>query len=83
MSTAWRSLDLTGASGRVDVERGAIVVRTDAGTIEHVPASDISLVLLGTQVILTSGVLHRLAEHDVVMMLCDWRAAPQAASTLR
>lgn len=80
MATGWRILDLTETSGSFDVERGAVVITTAAGVVERVPASDISLVLLGTGVKFTSGVLHRLAGHDVVMMLCDWRGVPQAVS---
>jgi CRISPR-associated protein Cas1 len=79
MADGWRILDLTEAHGRIDVERGAIVVQTKDGEHDPVVAADIALVLLGTGITFSSGVLHRLAEHDVVMMMCDWRGVPRAA----
>jgi CRISPR-associated protein Cas1 len=59
-----------------------ITTRSEAGeeSTDWVVAADIALILLGTGVRFSSGVLHRLAEHDVVMMMCDWRGVPQAVS---
>ncbi len=77
MSGSWRVLDLTSANGIIDVGRGSIVITTE-GQQDIVPAADIAVLLLGTGMTFTSGVLHRLSEHDVVMMMCDWRGMPQS-----
>lgn len=83
MSAGWRILDVTASLATIDVDRGAIVIttRSEAGEelTDRVVAADIALILLGTGVRFFGGVLHRLAEHDVVMM-CDWRGVPQAVS---
>lgn len=84
MNSGWRILDVTAPLATIDVERGNIVITTlnDLGeeAVDRVVAADIALILLGTGVRFSSGVLHRLAEHDVVMMVCDWRGVPQAVS---
>jgi len=84
MNSGWRILDVTAPLATIDVERGAIVItaRNDVGeeSVDRVVAADIALILLGTGVRFSSGILHRLAEHDVVMMVCDWRGVPQAVS---
>jgi CRISPR-associated protein Cas1 len=80
MSSGWRVLDLTGPDlVTLSAGRGTIIIGIE-GTEDHVPAADISLILLGTGVTFTSGVLHRLAQHDVVVMHCDWRGVPYSAT---
>lgn len=66
----WRILDLTRGRAAIAVERGAIVVTTD-DVEESVPAAGVTF---------SSGVLHRLADHDVVMMMCDWRGIPRSVA---
>lgn len=80
MADGWRILDLTGLRGSLGVDRGGVVIFDGEDRIDRVPAADIAVVLVGTGVQFSSGVLHRLAEHDVVMMLADWRGLPQAVT---
>lgn len=80
MTGGWRILDLTGLRGALDVDRGGLVVFDGETAVDRVPAADVAVVLLGTGVTFTSGVLHRLAAHGAVMMLTDWTGTPQSVA---
>lgn len=80
MSDGWRILDLTETRGVVDAAPGAVSITRDDGTAQVFPAAEISIILLGTGFSLTSGALHRLAAHDIVMILCDWSGVPQSVT---
>lgn len=81
MNSGWRILDLTSGRASLDVDRGTLVVRTPDRDEDRVPAADVAMVLLGPGASFTGGVLHGLAAHDAVLMVCDWRGIPQAISS--
>lgn len=73
--TQWRVVDLTDFSGQVRSRRGGMLV----GEI-RVPFAEVSCVLLGPRVSLTSGLLNLAAQYDVLVVSCDWRGVPVSAS---
>lgn len=80
MDTAWRILDCSSLTGSVRSERGAIEIRPEEGSSQSVPVADVAVVLLGTQVSISTAVMHRLLDADVVVMFCDWRGVPEGAA---
>lgn len=45
-----------------------------------VPVADVAVVLLGIKVSISTAVMHRLLDADVVVMFCDWRGVPEGAA---
>lgn len=80
MDTAWRILDCSSLIGSVRSARGAIEIRPDEGPPRSVPVADVAVVLLGIKVAISTAVMHRLLDSDVVVMFCDWRGVPEGAA---
>src|SRR5690625_2880470 len=79
MARGWRLIDLTGASGNLSGSRGRIVFQPEGGEKKSLPAEDLAVVLAGPGTALTTGALHYLAKHDVVLLVADWRGVPYLA----
>lgn len=75
MSTAWRIVDLTGLTQPVTVRRGRIRVNTT-----DVGLDDCACILTGPATTWSGGLVALAARHDVVLMACDWRGVPIAAT---
>ncbi|AYD89103.1 type II CRISPR-associated endonuclease Cas1 [Actinomyces lilanjuaniae] len=80
MDTAWRILDCSSLTGSIRSARGAIEIRPEEGAFQSVPVADVAVVLLGTRVSISTAVMHRLLDADVVVMFCDWRGVPEGAA---
>ncbi|SDM90268.1 type II CRISPR-associated endonuclease Cas1 [Actinomyces ruminicola] len=80
MDTAWRVLDCSSLSGSVRSERGAVIICPDGAPSQSVPVADVAVVLLGIKVSISTAVMHRLLDSDVVVMFCDWRGVPEGAA---
>ena len=80
MDTAWRILDCSSLSGSVRSERGSITICPEGAPSQSVPVADVAVVLLGITVSISTAVVHRLLDADVVVMFCDWRGVPEGAA---
>lgn len=76
MSTRWRVIDLSGFSGEVKAGPGRIL----AGQQEF-PLADVGCILLGDRSRWSGQVMAVAAQMDVVVLHCDWRSVPFAATT--
>jgi len=78
MESGWQVIDMLESGASIHVDRaGGIIIGTGSDTTK-LNAADVALVLIGTGVKFSSGVIHRLADHDVVALFCDWRGVPYA-----
>ncbi len=75
MSTAWRVVDLTGTSQPIEVRRGRIAV---AGS--SIGLDDCACILTGPSTTWSGDLLAQAAQHDVILVACDWRGVPIAAT---
>lgn len=81
MNPGWRILDLTTFVGSLVYVRGRLkAVPSDSATAEtEVSLSQIAVILVGVGTSISGGLLTKLAEYDVSVMVCDWKNVPQAA----
>lgn len=80
MDTAWRIVDCSSLAGELSSGRGSVSVHTDGRESTKIAVADISVLLIGTHVVMSASVLHRLLKADIVVMFCDWRGVPEGAA---
>lgn len=80
MPGAWRILDLTTFSGRMESSRGQVLVCPQDAEPATVPVDNLAVVLIGASVSLSGSVLHRLMSAGVAVLLCDWRGVPEGGA---
>lgn len=52
----------------------------ESAPAQSVPVADVAVVLLGIKVSISTAVMHRLLDADIVVMFCDWRGVPEGAA---
>lgn len=78
MGEAWRVVDLSVATCQLSLKRGRLAVHTDDDPSREISTDSLAVVLCGDGVRYSSGVVRTLAEHDVILLHCDWRGVPSA-----
>ena len=80
-SSAWRTIDFTSAAGELHYERGQVVfVRAETDERQTVPLAQVAVILIGAKTSISGGLLTKLSDEDVAVVVCDWRNVPVAAA---
>jgi CRISPR/Cas system-associated endonuclease Cas1 len=81
MAMGWRILDLTACKkASISFDAGHLVIDTN-NEVDRVATADTAMLLLGTGVAFSTGVIHKFPQNDVVVLCCDWRNVPEAIIT--
>lgn len=80
MASGWRIIDCSNMNGRISSTRGAISIQPTGKEAVRVPVEDIAVLLIGHDVELSGGALHRCMSSEISVMLCDWRGIPEGAA---
>ena len=75
MNVAWRVLDLTETSQPILVRRGGLVIGD-----QRLPLEDFACILTGETTQWNGELVALAAQHDVVILACDWRGIPISAT---
>lgn len=78
MARGWRILDASSLEGEVDGAPGKITLTSRDGHVQHVPAAEAALLIIGRNVSVTAAAIHYLTKHDVTLLAADWRGVPIA-----
>lgn len=79
MARGWRVVDAIAHRGDITSRRGRLVIRLDTATERELPAEELAVVMVGGAASLSGAALQCLAEHDVTLVVADWRSTPQLA----
>lgn len=77
--SAWRVVDCTNRPVELGYRRGSMVVDHDDGQ-DLVPLQELAVLLAGANASLSSRLLLKLCECDVVVLHTDWRQVPLGAT---
>lgn len=77
--TAWRVVDCTQRPVELSYRRGSLIA-TQGGETNSVQLQDLAVLLAGPETTLTSRLLLKLCEYDVVVLHTDWRQIPLGAT---
>ncbi|MFV8381237.1 type II CRISPR-associated endonuclease Cas1 [Corynebacterium hindlerae] len=80
MNPGWQVIDLSGFQGSIRYVRGHIKLVKDSEVISDLPLAQLAVVLVGIQTSVSGAVLAKMAEYDVVLLVCDWRGIPVAGT---
>lgn len=81
-SSGWQVLDFSDFNGKLKFTRGKLLIQPgDDRPDQTVPLSQIAVVLIGMGTSLSGAVLSKLSEHDVAVLVCDWRGVPVAGAS--
>lgn len=74
-------VDCMNLVGDLEYRRGQLIIK-QAGMEEPVvvPLTQIAVVLVGVRARVTGGIISKLSEYDVSLLVCDWRGIPTAGS---
>jgi CRISPR-associated protein Cas1 len=75
MTANWRVVDLTGYSRTIQIRRGRLVIGE-----QSLPLDDVACILTETDTQWSGGLVSLAAKHDVIILACDWRGIPLAAT---
>ena len=78
MARGWRVIDATALEGSIGGRRGRLTLNAIASETHELPAEEVSVILVGPKVSLSSAALHYATKHDVALLACDWRGVPYA-----
>lgn len=79
--SGWQVLDFTDFKGSLKYKRGKIhVTKYEDKTETEVPLANIAVVLIGDAVSISGALLSKFSEHDIALMVCDWRKVPVAGA---
>lgn len=82
MNPGWRILDCSDVEGRIRYSRGQLRFQVDnTGEEVSVALAQICIILIGTKVSLSGGVLTKLSELDIALLVVDWRGVPVAGAS--
>lgn len=77
---AWRILDLSGYSGSVRCHEHVLEVERPDTATEQVALADVATIMLGPDVSLAAGTVLAIMAHHILVLWCDWRGVPHAAT---
>lgn len=79
MTARWRVLDCSQTTGKISAGRGNLKVTTEAGSREF-PCADLAVALIGLEISISTGAIHRLIDNGVAVLFCDWKGVPYGGS---
>ena len=80
MPTGWQVLDFTGFDGVLAYKRGQLAILCEKEIVKSTPLAQLAVILVGSSTTFSGAVLQKLSEHDVAILVCDWRHVPVAAA---
>lgn len=72
----WRILDFSNFEGQLSYRRGHLRASRDHSESSLLPLADIAVILCGSNVLISSGLLQKLGTYGIPLLIVDWRQVP-------
>jgi len=76
---SWRVLDLSGFQGKLSYQRGHVSVTPEGAVPSLVNLKEVAVILCGSKVSISSGLLLKLSENGISLLVSDWKYVPVGA----
>ena len=76
---SWRILDLQGYEGKLSYIRGRMKIVSESTSETTLPLTDIAVILCGPRCSISTGLLSKLGELGISLLVTDWRNVPICA----
>lgn len=77
---SWRVLDFTNFEGRLSYKRGHLLAtRWNEDSGQELNLHELAVILLSDRPSISGGLLHKLAELGIAVLITDWRGVPVGA----
>ncbi len=79
MDGSWRVVDCSAMKGTITGRPGRVLITPEDGVGAEIPLADIAVLMTGLETRLSSGLLVRLMNADVTVLVCDWQGVTRGS----